>query len=73
MSVQGVVNKLKQSLWQGSGPNYERVDHLEDGFEKEHTTNKRRSTRHAKPVIIILGSLLAIFLFLSSVCDFASF
>ncbi|KAG9678415.1 hypothetical protein KCU99_g1249, partial [Aureobasidium melanogenum] len=66
MSVQGVVNKLKQSLWQGSGPNYERVDHLEDGFEKEHTTNKRRSTRHAKPVIIILGSLLAIFLFLSS-------
>ncbi|KAH0266479.1 hypothetical protein KCU91_g10719, partial [Aureobasidium melanogenum] len=62
--VQGIVNKLKQSLWQGSGPNYERVD-LEDGFEKEHTT-KTRSTRHVKPVIIILGSLLAIFVLLSS-------
>ncbi|CAD0094341.1 unnamed protein product, partial [Aureobasidium mustum] len=59
------MNKLKQSLWQGSGPNYERVD-LEDGFEKEHTTNKRQSSRHTKPVIIILGSLIAIFLFLSS-------
>jgi hypothetical protein len=70
MPVQGVMNKLKQGLWQGNGPNYERVD-LEDGFEKEHTN--KRSSRHAKPVIVILGFLLAIFLFMSSVCDFASF
>ena len=69
MPVQGVMNKLKQGLWQGDGPNYERVD-LEDGFEKEHT---KRSSRHAKPVIVILGFLLAMFLFMSSVRAFASF
>ncbi|KAI5274288.1 hypothetical protein E4T47_02801 [Aureobasidium subglaciale] len=65
MSVQGVVSKLKQSLWQGSGPTYERVENLEDGFEKEHISSKRPS-RLARPVIVTLGFLLAIFLFLSS-------
>jgi hypothetical protein len=69
MPAQGVMNKLKQGLWQGTGPNYERVD-LEDGFEKEHT---KRSPRNAKVVALVLGSILAIFLFMSSVCDFASF
>lgn len=70
MPVQGVMNKLKQGLWQSNGPNYERVD-LEDGFEKEHTN--KRSSRHAKPVALILGFILVIFLFMSSVCDFAPF
>ncbi|TIA02635.1 hypothetical protein D6C82_02613 [Aureobasidium pullulans] len=63
MSSQGVMSKLKRSLWQGNGPDYERVD-LEDGFEKEHTN--KRSSRHAKPVIITLAFLLTIFLFLTS-------
>ncbi|KAI4756508.1 hypothetical protein E4T45_14591, partial [Aureobasidium sp. EXF-8846] len=63
MPVQGVMNKLKQGLWQSNGPNYERVD-LEDGFEKEHPN--KRSSRHAKPVALVLGFILAIFLFMSS-------
>lgn len=66
MSSQGVMSKLKRSLWQGNGPDYERVD-LEDGFEKEHTN--KRSSRHFKPVVITLAFLLTIFLFLTSVCD----
>ncbi|THY76861.1 hypothetical protein D6C87_01217 [Aureobasidium pullulans] len=63
MSSQGVMSKLKRSLWQGNGPDYERVD-LEDGFEKEHTN--KRSSRHVKPVVITLAFLLTIFLFLTS-------
>lgn len=71
MSAQGVLDKVKRGWWQGNGPSYERVDRLEGGFEKEHRS--KRSSRRAKPVIISLAFLLAIFLFLTSVWVCPSF
>lgn len=70
MSAQNVMSKLKRSLWQGSGPSYERVGRLEDGFEKEHSP--RRSSRHTRPIVITLAFLVTIFLFLTSVCHYCS-
>jgi hypothetical protein len=61
-----VLSKLQRSIWQND-QKYKRVDRFDNASEKDQAGSKQ-SLRHVKPVIIALTFLLAIYVFLTSVC-----